>query len=387
MFQMPRLSLRALAGLLPCLFAFACLAQAPAWEVGAVLDVSTTSRALALGARESGPGLGHSDLMLSGPVGSAWTGQVIMVAHTADGKLETELENAWIQSQLLPLGLQTRAGRFASQIGYLNEQHPHADDFVERPLLYRAMLGQHWVDDGVRLNWTAPSAQYFRLGAEIFSGRQLVKERAADTPTGAVTLNLKTGGDLGDSHSWQFGLSYLHNRREALIEGMDSLDGSHADVHGARLSGKQTWMTDLVWKWAPDGNNRNEQWRLVWEQAWQNRLNRYTDASQRNLATSLSAVWRFAPAWESGLRADWLQGSTTVLATPTTALTRSGRLGETAWMLAYKPTHQQTLRLQLAHQHASGSDALGNPLWGTPASHSLQLQYILGFGAHAAHAY
>jgi hypothetical protein len=80
MFQMPRLSLRALAGLLPSLFAFACLAQAPAWEVGAVLEVSTTSRALALGARESGPGLGHSDLMLSGPVGSAWTGRVMATA-------------------------------------------------------------------------------------------------------------------------------------------------------------------------------------------------------------------------------------------------------------------------------------------------------------------
>lgn len=387
MFKFLLPSLRIVASLIPGLLAGACLAQAPAWQVGAVLDVSTTSRALALGARESGPGLGHSDLMLSGPMGSGWASQVILVAHTADGRLETELENAWIQSQQLPWGLQTRAGRFASQIGYLNEQHPHTDDFVERPLLYRALLGHHWVDDGVRLNWTAPSAHYLRLGAEIFSGRQLIRERAADTRTGAFTLNLKTGGDLGDSHSWQFGLSYLHNRREAVTELLDPEEAAHTDVHGARLSGKQTWMTDLVWKWAPDGNNRNEQWRLVWEQAWQSRLNRYTDASQRNLATSLSAVWRFAPAWESGLRADWLRANTTVLAAPDTPLTHTGRLGETAWMLAYKPTHQQTLRLQIAHQHASGMDALGHPLLGAPASRSLQLQYILGFGAHAAHAY
>jgi hypothetical protein len=357
------------------------------WQIGAVLDMGTTSRALSLGARESGPGLGHSDLMLSGPLGRDWTSQVILVAHTADGKLESELENAWVQSQRLPLGLQARVGRFASQIGYLNEQHPHADDFVERPLLYRAMLGQHWFDDGVRLNWTAPTAYYLRLGAEVFNGRQLVKEIASDSPRGAATLNLKTGGDLGDSHSWQFGLSYLYNRREALVEAHDPAEAQHTDVHGARLSGRHTWMTDMVWKWAPDGNNRNEQWRLVWEQAWQRDLNRYATASQRNLASSVAVVWRFDPAWETGVRADWLQGYQSTWLTPATADVSQGRLGEASWMLAYKPTHQQTLRLQVAHQHASGANVLGDPIFAQPASRSVQLQYILGFGAHAAHAY
>ena len=73
---------------------------------------------------------------------------------------EVELEEAWAQTRTLPAGFQVRAGRFSSQLGYLNEQHPHTDDFIERPLLYRAFLGGHYFDDGVRVNWTAPTDLY-----------------------------------------------------------------------------------------------------------------------------------------------------------------------------------------------------------------------------------
>ena len=54
-----------------------------------------------------------------------------------------------------------------------------ADDFVERPLLYRAFLGGHWNDDGLRLNLTLPTATYWMVGAEAFRGRRLVAECTA----------------------------------------------------------------------------------------------------------------------------------------------------------------------------------------------------------------
>ena len=40
------------------------------WEFGAVLDLTQTSRALALGGRDRGLQLGHSDLTASGPLGT-----------------------------------------------------------------------------------------------------------------------------------------------------------------------------------------------------------------------------------------------------------------------------------------------------------------------------
>ena len=56
------------------------------------------------------------------------------------------------------------------------------------------------------------------------------------------------------------------------------------------------------------------------------------------------------------------------------------RLKERSLMLAYKPSHLQTLRLQYTTQlQAQGFEH--------PARRALQLQYVLGFGAHPAHAY
>ncbi len=142
----------------PLLLTPVAQAQSPAsWQWGAVLDVTHSTHSLAEGGRDRGLQLGHSDLMASGPVGSQLKAQVSAAFATHEGKLEKNIEEAWLETTRLPAGLQLRAGRFASQIGYLNQQHPHADDFVERPLLYRSFLGGHWNDDGLRLNWTVPT--------------------------------------------------------------------------------------------------------------------------------------------------------------------------------------------------------------------------------------
>jgi hypothetical protein len=63
-----------------------------------------------------------------------------------------------------------------------------------------------------------------------------------------------------------------------------------------------------------------------------------------------------------------------------------GRLKENAIMLAYKPSHKQTLRLQLTQQNARNGDA-DHAVFGNPAKRSIQLQYVVAFGAHGAHAY
>ena len=68
--------------------------KAPAWEAGMALDATATSQALALGTRDAGLGLGHSDLLLRGPVSTLFSAEAIVGFHTADHKLEHHLENA-----------------------------------------------------------------------------------------------------------------------------------------------------------------------------------------------------------------------------------------------------------------------------------------------------
>jgi hypothetical protein len=356
------------------------------WEAGVVLDGASTSRGLELGARDKGLGLGHSDLLVRGAFNEHFSGQAILGFHTEDGKLENHIENAWVQTRSLPHGLQVRAGRFASQIGYLNEVHPHADDFTERPLLYRGFLGGHWYDDGLRLNWTAPTSFFLRFGAETFTGKKLVPEATADSASRATTLNMKIGNDLSKSSSWQWGLSHVNNRREAEVEIHDVSAEGHRHSHAARFSGKRMWISDLVWKWAPDGNNRNQQVRLNWEYARVSGINRFADSSMRHSASTLGAVWKFHPAWEAGVRTDWLRVNKAESHEGEIEF-GYGRLKENAIMVAYKPTHMQTVRLQLTQQKATGANEEGEAVFANPARRSIQLQYVIGFGAHGAHTY
>ena len=354
------------------------------WEFGAVLDLTQTSRALALGGRDRGLQLGHSDLTASGPLGTQFKAHLGAVLATHEGRLERGVEEAWLETTRLPGGLQVRAGRFASQIGYLNQQHPHADDFVERPLLYRAFFGGHWNDDGLRLNWTAPTPVYLMLGLETLRGKRLVQEAVPLSRRLAVTtFVLKTGADLGRSHSWQLGLSHVRNTREAVTEdheedgphGMHDHEHDHAHAHGAQFSGRRTWMIDAVWKWAPGGNDRGQQVRAVFEAARISGINRFATSKDRHESNALALVWRLRPSWEVGARADWLR-----VRAPHGEHFHGALLRERTLMLAWKPSHMQSLRLQVTGQR----DAVE---FENPARRAWQLQYVLAFGAHGAHAF
>lgn len=356
-------------------------AQPDHWQWGAVLDVTATSRALGLAQRNQGLALGHSDVSASGPVGKALSAQLTAAVHTHEGKTEAELEEAWLQTRSLPWGLQARAGRFASQLGYLNEQHPHADDFVERPLMYRAFLGGHWNDDGLRLNWTAPTPMYLRLGAEVFRGKRLVEHAEPASSPGVSVLSARLGDDIGASHSWQAGFALVQNRRQQEVaehghedEHGDDHGDEHDHGHGALYSGKRMQVWDVTWKWAPDGNNSQRQLRVGYERAVVHKPNHFATAADRHVADHLAVVWRFSPTWEVGTRLERLR-----VAEPHGDHFHSARLRQTSLMLAYKPGHMQTVRLQVAKQ--TGSDSLATK------GHSVQLQYVLNWGAHAAHSF
>lgn len=357
--------------------------RAPALELGVILDGSFASRALALGSREKGFGLGHTELTLGAVIDPHWAGRLTGAAHSHDGSFEAELEEAFVETNAMPAGLQARGGRFLSQVGYLNERHTHSDDFVERPLLYRAFLGSHYFDDGLRLNWVAPTALYWRTGVEVFSGNQLVQEAARKRAVGVVTLSTRVGGDLGLEHSWQAGLSYLRNNLDPLTEahadhGDDDHAGhdhDHAHAHGASYHGRNLFLIDGVWKWAPNGNNRDRLLTVSAEYALVTDINRQADTNHRHDAGYIAAVYRFAPAWEAGARWDSLE-----VREPHGEHFHAARLQEASVSLAWKPSHFSVLRLQLTGQRDRGG-------FDAAVDNAVQVQYVMSLGAHGAHPF
>jgi hypothetical protein len=213
---------------------------------------------------------------------------------------------------------------------------------------------------------------YLMLGIEGFHGKRFIAD-VVNIPgqVGMTTLVAKMGDDLSRSQSWQLGLSHIRNEREALVE--EHVEGeAHAHAHGAQYTGGKTWMMDATWKWAPNGNNRDQQVRVTFETAWVYAHN--SDAAgDMHHAHALALAWRLNPNWEVGARTDWLRVN---------APDDESRLCEYALMLAWKPSHMQTLRLQYTTQRGATGDAFLNA-----SKDSVQLQYVLSFGAHGAHSF
>jgi hypothetical protein len=115
------------------------------WEFGFVLDTAYSGKAMELGYRDRNIQLGHGDIMISGPLGRGLHLEAIVSGHTAEGRLLTHTERLLLTHELQDRGLSFALGRFASQVGAINAQHPHEDDFSERPLLYRGLFGKSLV--------------------------------------------------------------------------------------------------------------------------------------------------------------------------------------------------------------------------------------------------
>ena len=72
-----------------------------------------------------------------------------------------------------PMGCRLKAGKFLSDFGYINRQHPHQWDFVDQNLPYLNLLGAHGLQDtGVQVTWLPKLPFYTLIGAELAQGDQ-----------------------------------------------------------------------------------------------------------------------------------------------------------------------------------------------------------------------
>lgn len=360
---------------------------------GLILDGGFASGELPMSWRGKGFGLGHNELLIDGSVDAMFKARLAVAAHQHHGSTEFDIEEAWLDAHRMPVGLQLRMGRFMPQVGYLNEQHPHADDFSDRPAMYRAFFGSHWKDTGVRLNWVAPTDRYWRVGAELLQDTGLIGTPAVTKSLGAWTLSTKIGDDWGLEHSWQLGLAWVGNRldpQQGTNGAIISAERPDAEweAHAPLFTGRNMAIVDGVWKWAPGGNNQRRQLRLSGEFA---RISRPADmarvsgdGSGSDRAWYLSAVYRFAPQWETGLRYSRVDAR---MATEDAAQAGAGRWGESSLMLAWKPSHMSAVRLQYSHATMGGAFDQPGSVLTSGARHAVMLQFVGSLGAHPAHSY
>jgi hypothetical protein len=341
---------------------------------------------------EEGFYLGHSELVLGANVDDLFYGKMTAAIADHDGETEVELEEAYIESLGLGYGITAKAGRFFSDLGYLNQQHPHAWDFTDAPLIYRGLFGNQLIDDGVQLSWVAPTELFIKLGGELTRGDRFPAGGASNNGVGASTLFAKVGGDLGESQAWQLGISHWRAEVEGRTSGGHHHEGEEGGHETPTYSGdSDVTGIDFVWKWSPYGNAternlkiqgeyfiRNEDGDVVMDDESDDAETSSYDGEQKG--GYLQAVYQFMPRWRLGLRYDWLDSDNTgsdeeVLAEA--GLDNEGHNPQRFTLMGdYSHSEYSRLRLQFARDESYEDK-----------DNIITLQYIVSLGSHGAHQF
>jgi hypothetical protein len=323
-----------------------------------------------IGTGETGFALGEAEINLKANVDDKFFGNLTFAIADEEGEVEVELEEAWVQTTGLPAGITMTGGRMFSAAGYINGFHRHTDDFADRPLPYQAFFGGQYRVDGVRAGWIAPTTLLFELGAELNWGSSFPAGGEAGSSPGAHTLFANLGGDVGVNNSWQLGLSWLSADADERAGGEDDPATFSGDSDLA--------LVDFVWKWAPNGNPTQTNFKLQGEYFSRDESGVYDGIPYDGDQTGwyLQGVWQFAPMWRVGLRHDEVDADNGPLFTGTALEDPGNASRRDSVMIDWSPSEYSRLRMQYTHDRVfSESDS---QWW---------LQYIMSLGAHGAHAF
>ena len=318
------------------------------------------------------------------------------LAVASDG--DVELEEAFAQTRFLPAGLRVKAGKFFSDIGYINRQHPHEWDFTDQNLVHQNLFGNNLGDIGAQLTWLPKLPFYTLLGFEAFQGDQerfgaLVEDadereelNLSDEDDGPrlFTGFVKVAPDLGYNHALQLGASVAHSTQSQLI--------GEIDEEEAGFEGDQTlWGLDLVYKYDSPRSHGAGDFVIQSEYLYDQKdltLKAFEDdpslvGGDREFTTDgwyVQGWYGIAPRWQLGLRYDVLG-----LTNEAEGVGGNEEFDESdRWTLAltYRPSEFSLVRL-----NAATADIVTSEEGDRDDLAYIYLQYILSLGSHGAHKF
>ncbi len=343
-----------------------------------------------------GPSLGESELAFASNVDHNFRGTAIFTLTPDD---TVAVEEAYFNTLSLPQGFTLKGGRYFSAVGYLNEIHAHAWDFIDAPLANKAFLGNQLSDDGLQLRWIAPAETYFDAGIDLGRGRAFPAGPAGGPNKngfGSANFFAHAGGDIGTGTAWQVGVSHL--RASPQDRAYSDSDSTGATVTDSFTGRSRLYALSGVLKWAPNGNStsrnfklqgeyfrREEDGTLIYDASGSSRGPRPGSLSTRQSGWYVQSVYQFMPMWRIGYRYDRLDAGTAAI-----GLVAPGALSAADFpvlapynptrntiMADWSPSEFSRIRLQWA-QDKSRRNATDNQVF---------LQYIMSLGAHGAHTF
>ena len=341
--------------------------------------------------------LGESELALAGTVDNLFRAEARLVLGQDGPDFSVALEEAFFETIAMPGGLKVKAGKFFSNVGYLNNKHPHEWDFVDLPLAYKAFFGGQLNNTGAQVSWVAPlENMYLRFGAELGQGMTYPNGNNFNENRPRLgTIFAKLGGDIGTESSWLGGLSYVTSStgdrpRQSLLNETDTFEFNGTTG---------VLVADFVYKWAPNGNSSRQNFKLQGEAFW-NTQKGSASINSPNESVSCAApcfgnaytntqsgfyvqgIYQFMPNWRVGYRFDQLFGGNSNYGFSAGTLTgtplESYNPMRNTVMVDWANSEYSMFRLQVAQDTMYGPGKTNNQVF---------LQYIMSLGAHGAHRF
>lgn len=333
-----------------------------------------------------------------------------MAMLAVDSEGDVDLEEAWFQTRSLPYGLKIKGGKFLSDIGYMNNQHPHNWDFTDQNLVYLNLIGDHGIEDtGVQLTWLPAWEHYTLFGIEAFQGdgekfgnvAELGEEMEEeldeamideddlglddeDEGPRLITAFVKYAPDLGYNHALQLGAWGAWADQQQEIHG--EVEETNLEV----LDGDAwMWGLDAVYKYDGRGDHGKGDVTLQSEYVWQRKdldliyaQDPGEDLGEREFTEDgfyIQGLYGFAPRWQAGLRYD-VVGLTNELKSDGDTLEDWDESDRWTAALTWTPTEYSRFRAQYSHAEIERDGD-------SEDFDYFYLQYILSLGSHGAHKF
>ena len=322
----------------------------------------------------------NAEIVLNGAVDPYFTGVAdIVFKLDEDNETSVELEEMYLQTSSLPWNLQLRGGQYLTEFGRINQQHPHAWDFVDQPLIIGRMFGPEGLrNPGGRLSWLLPLPFYSELlgsvqnsnGGTAFPFRNAEEDLFGRTP---IERAVRNPGDLLYTPRWVSSFDLTDS--QTVVAG---LSGAFAPNASGRHTYTQVYGGDVYWKWKPSWQSGGFPFVSFQTEALGRR---YEAGASNGLPREVlndwglysQALYGFTQRWVAGVRADWVSGDAGAFSPDEN---RADRFRASP-NLTFYPTEFSKLRLQYNYDHGQ--------LLGDDSSVWVQVEFLLG--EHAAHKF
>jgi hypothetical protein len=304
-----------------------------------------------------------------------------------------EIEEAYINTQNLPLGIRVRAGKFLSSFGRLNEQHAHYWDFTNKPLVYSGFFGGEGLNEvGIQMTWLAPTPFYLKLGGELLTGdneasfgtegfedysgtNKIEESNAPDLFVGYIKSSLDF-----DRLVALYGVSFAHGKTRQ-NEGVDEDYPGGVGIYGnTSIYGGDLTLKYLISSYRYLSLQTEFLYRNLSGDQYDNTGGMMIlDKKQSGLYSQL--IYRFSKLWRTGIRYDLLQKNRITSGGITADLPEN--MNRYTAMLEYNPTEFSRLRLQYTRDASGYLDEGGT----NKVNNELILQVNITIGAHGAHSF